>query len=170
MAATSQDDDPIRSTSQDQREAAGKMFCSSRDVHAHNKPHERLHGRLSIRFWEMLAANFPWLHALALEVCNLPWRILLQVQLQRSLLDTYLGPHCETGPNGHVIACKRTHARIAGIENFSATFPKASPLDLWIFLQGLKQGEQFSPGSSDTSGMESSVETRPSAFHRQAEL
>jgi hypothetical protein len=106
-----------------------------------------------------LLAKHSRLHALALELSSLRWRMEFQQRLHTHQIVVDLGFAVEKSPNGHSRPNRRTHARIQGIESFVATCPKATLFERWVFLLGWNAAEAFASRSSGTKEMDEAIQT-----------
>jgi hypothetical protein len=132
--------------------------CLSPDVRVRKKYRGTLPERLRKLFWRTVLGRFPRLHGIAVEIRSLPWRSEFQSKLHQRRLSLVLGPDSEISPTGHVVRCRRTHARIADTENFESICPKATCFEMWVFLQGWEAGERYALRNSDTREMEAGTQ------------
>jgi hypothetical protein len=122
----------------------------SQDARVRRKYRGTLLERLRKLFWRTVLGRFPRLHGIVVEICSLPWRSEFQSKLHQRRLSLVLGPDSEISPIGRVVRCSRTHARIADTESFESICPKATPFEMWVFLQGWEAGERYALYNSDT--------------------
>jgi len=54
-----------------------------------------------------------------------------------------LGPGKELAPNGRLVRCKRTEARMKDMQYLLSIHPLASPVEDYLFLEGWAKGEQW---------------------------
>ena len=105
--------------------------------------------------WE---AKYPRLQALLIDVCSFLWRMGIRRRLREALRRPALnfgwlispGPTWELDASGHLVRCKRTGACIQDTENFLSTYPKATMLEEWVFVQAWKLGAESALRSFDT--------------------
>jgi hypothetical protein len=138
--------------------------CLLPDDRLRNKSRGTLRGRLAITFWRTMLGGFPRLHGIAMELRSLGWRSEFQSRLHQRLLSVEFGPHAEISPTGHLVPCRRTHARIADTESFESICPKATLFETWVFLQGWNMGERYRALREDAScdpGGETGAEHQP---------
>jgi hypothetical protein len=132
-----------------QHPQASDPHCLLPDAHVRRKCRGTLPERLRKLFWGTVLGRFPRLHGIAVEICSLPWRSQFQSKLHQCLLSVELGFALEKTPTGRGVPNRRTHARIADIESFVATCPKATLFERWVFLQGWNMGERYALRNSD---------------------
>jgi hypothetical protein len=91
-----------------------------------------------------------WLYGFLVELRSLCYRMarLGQTDLYRTGLD--IGPAFDPTKNGSFQVCTRTHACTRDMQNFYATRPGATILDIELFLAGWKAGSAFERGNEDT--------------------
>jgi hypothetical protein len=126
-----------------------------RDAHWRKRYRGKWRSRWSRRLWGLIEKH-PRLYGIAIVLYTLPSRSRFQCALWEAYLKgcpgpyrVVLGPAWEFSQTGQSVRCKRTHARIADIEKFSANFPQGTLLEDWTFLQGWEAGERFALGNSD---------------------
>lgn len=124
-----------------------RMRLCFEDAHQSNEPPVTLGVYLRSKLWQ-LVYKYPRLNSLLIELCSLPGRIEFQRKLHPATENGRLhpvdfGPWGEALPNGSVVECKRTRARICDREQLSAILPQATRFEVWIFLQGWNCGENY---------------------------
>lgn len=75
-----------------------------------------------------------------------------------------LGPAYQTSPNGHLVPCTRTRARIRDTQSMLSSRPWASPVDLQTFLEGWDKGAEWASAAARNSG--SCMESRDTETSR----
>jgi len=127
----------------------------SRDGLRDSEPH-----RKSIyRSWtDKLARRCLPLRALLQESRNFVARIRI-VRIRQPYLVRF-GPAMEVLPTGHLAPCKRTHACMRDRENFFASRPWATPLDVEAFVLAWNMGAEWRAGISDSCSPDT-LDTQP---------
>jgi hypothetical protein len=84
----------------------------------------------------------PSIHEILLECGNFLWRIRRLRETSAGLLGTF-GPTWASLPNGHLLRCDATRARMMDTQEMRTNHPRATVIDVDLFLEGWLAGAKW---------------------------
>lgn len=94
--------------------------------------------------------RFPLFYGFLLECRNFLQRMVLRYKRRYDLYGIDLGSWHQVGPDGHLEPNTRTHACSADIENFVASHPWATMVDVELYRDAWVAGVKWVESSSDS--------------------
>ena len=108
------------------------------------KPLSKVRSVVSGRFQTLFFCGLwrPSIHEILLECRNFLWRIRMLRETSAGLLGTF-GPTWASLPNGHLLRCDATRARMMDTQEMRTNHPRATVIDVDLFLEGWLAGAKW---------------------------